>query len=118
MSAATLQSPVYTHAQWVEICMKRFGPNPLRWKFVCPVCQHVASVADWKAAGAPEGAIAFSCVGRFQRVARDAFDGHGAGPCNYAGGGLFHLNPVRVRMANGEIHRVFDWAPSEKGGDQ
>lgn len=118
MSTDTLQAPVYEHAQWIEICTERFGADPMKWKFVCPVCNHVASVADWKAAGAPEGAVAFSCVGRWQRVARDAFDGSGPGPCNYAGGGLFQLNPVHVRMKSGEVHRAFDWAPAEKSGAQ
>ena len=45
--------------------------------------------------------MAFSCVGRNlgvgeeAKVAAAAFKGKG-GPCNYAGGGLFGLNPVEV----------------------
>lgn len=50
-----------THAEG----QRRFGTDPLEWQFVCPSCGHVASVKDWKTAGAPEGAVAFSCVGRY-----------------------------------------------------
>jgi hypothetical protein len=32
------------------------------------------------------------------------------GPCTYAGGGLFGLNPVEVVMPDGRSNRVFDFA--------
>jgi len=38
---------------------------------------------------------AFSCIGRLETPATDAFSGK-KGPCNYAGGGLFQLNPIYV----------------------
>lgn len=107
------QPPVYTEAQWKEITTKRFGEDPLQWKFICPVCKYVASVAEWKEAGAPEGAVGFSCVGRWKKLKRDAFDGSGPGPCNYAGGGLFQLNPIYVERPDGKVIRVFDWAPAD-----
>ncbi len=73
---------------------RRFGSDVMGWKFKCPVCGHVASVADYKNAGAPDGAVGFSCIGRYVGAKREAFGGTGPGPCNYAGGGLFKLNPV------------------------
>lgn len=85
-----------THAEWLAEAERRFGADQEGWRFVCPVCKHVTSVADWREAGATEGAIAFSCVGRWLPRARKAFEGQGPGPCNYAGGGLFPLNPVDV----------------------
>lgn len=77
-----------------------FGADRMAWRFVCPSCGHVASVADWKAAGAPAEAAAFSCVGRWVG-GNEAFGGPGTGPCNYAGGGLIGLNPVRVERGVG-----------------
>lgn len=68
--------------------------TPMNWKFRCPSCGHVASVQDWKNAGAPENAAAFSCVGRWLQERKEAFTKNG--PCNYAGGGLFRLNPVKL----------------------
>lgn len=98
-----------TAAEWQAEAVRRFGKDASAWRFVCPVCKHVASVADWEAAGAPEGAIAFACVGRWRQGARDAFGGKGPGPCNYTGGGLFGLNPVTVVDGNSE-HRMFAFA--------
>lgn len=75
---------------------ERFGPDPMNWRFVCPVCGHVASTKDYKDAGAPESAVAFSCVGRWIPGSKDAFETSGHGPCTYAGAGLIRLNPVSV----------------------
>jgi hypothetical protein len=110
-----------THADWVAEAERLFGDDAMKWRFVCPVCNHVATVQDWKNAGAPEGAVAFSCVGRYAGLKRDAFGlnpqkvargelppAEGPGPCNYTGGGLFALNPVKV-MHGGEVHTVFDF---------
>ena len=97
---------------WREEAERRFGPDEMKWRFVCPVCGHVASVQDWKDAGARSNAVAFSCVGRWAGAKRDAFgnarDGE-PGPCNYAGGGFFALNPVTVHTGD-TSHRVFAFA--------
>lgn len=105
--------------EWEEWCKEataRFGPDPKGWRFVCPVCGHVASIAEWDARDGSDGA-AFSCIGRWMPSSREAF-GQGPGPCNYAGGGLVRLNPVTVvgRRENGSVefeHRVFEFAPLE-----
>lgn len=102
----------YTYEEWVAEAIRRFGKDTMAWKFVCPSCGHVASVQDWKGAGAEDGAVAYSCVGRFLAIpVKDAFSKSG-GPCNYAGGGLFRLNPVTVLMKDGGEHHVFDFATS------
>lgn len=79
---------------WHTEGVRRFGTDELLWRFVCPACGHVASVA-------------FSCVGRFLKGSREAFGGKGPGPCNYSGGGLFGLNPVSIK---GRVNRVFAFA--------
>lgn len=93
-----------TEAEWRADGLRRFGPNLLDWQFVCPSCGHVQTAREYQAAGAPESAIGFSCVGRWMPRAqtRDAFASPAEkkrlpdGPCDYAGGGLFRLNPVLV----------------------
>lgn len=95
-----------THEEWAAEAKKRFGDNPMKWKFVCPSCGHVAAVEDWKKAGAPSNAAAFSCVGRWT----GGGDMGVTKPCNYAGGGLFRLNPVHVKMPDGSEHRAFAFA--------
>ena len=101
---------VMTENAWRETGEKIYGKDMMRWKFKCPVCGFVQSAEDYKKAGAPESAIAFSCVGRWISGSRQAFDNTGgAGPCTYAGGGLLRLNPIKV---NG--HECFDFADAEK----
>lgn len=111
-----------THAEWMAEAKRRFGDDPMNWQFVCPSCGHVASVKDWKDAGAPEGAVAFSCVGRYTgdgKAAEDKAFKHGGGPCNYTGGGLFRLNPVGVVFEDGgEPRQTFafaDTTPNDEG---
>jgi len=102
-----------THEAWLKEAADHFGADPMGWKFVCPSCGHVASVADWRAAGATEGEVAFSCVGRHLPNAKNI--GERPGPCNYAGGGLFKLNPVTVSLPNGHESDFFEFAPAEGG---
>ena len=90
-----------TKKEWEAEGERRFGDNKLEWKFKCPACGHVISVLDYKKAGAPSGAIAFSCIGRYLKgQPREAFGEKEKGPCNYAGGGLVGLNPVEVDGEN------------------
>lgn len=100
-----------TKSQWHAEGLRRFGPDQMTWAFVCPVCHHRQTVADYQKAGAPEGHIAFSCVGRATPGARDAFGGSGPGPCNYAGGGLFAVNPVHITDDDGKpLGTFFEFA--------
>ena len=89
-------------AQWRAKAESLFGPNKLRWRFVCPSCGFVATVSDWQSVGAPEGAVGFTCIGAFRKSPEDivlavqhTFQNRG-GPCNYTGGGLDKLNPMMV----------------------
>jgi hypothetical protein len=102
-----------TYKEWAAEGEKRFGPDKRKWRFTCPSCSHVASVEDWLKAKAPEGAVAFSCVGRQTKASdKNSFKNKG-GPCTYAGGGLFRLNPIIVvgDMNGGETeHQLFAFA--------
>lgn len=102
----------YTQSEWIAEGRRRFGDDQMQWRFVCPICKHVACVQDWKDASASEGEVAFSCVGRHIEGAREAF-GNGRrtdGPCNYAGGGLFRMNPVEVLRDDGKSSFMFAFA--------
>ena len=85
-----------TKEEFTKEAIKRFGPDPMNWKFKCPSCGYVASVQDYKDAGAHSGNAGFSCIGRYlPGHCQDAFT-KGPGPCNYAGGGLIGINPVEI----------------------
>lgn len=106
----------YPHKEWLAEAERRYGPDAVSWKFICPVCKHITSGQDWKDAGAPITAVAFSCVGRYLENPQIAFPEKGRatkGPCNYTGGGLFQLNPVTIVMDDGTEHSAFDFAPEE-----
>lgn len=98
-----------TLEEWHAKGVSLFGEDEWKWKFKCPACKHVASVKDYLDAGAPENAVAFSCVGRWLHEKSDAFSNK-PGPCNYAGGGLIGLNPVEIE---GRTGRLFDFAEPE-----
>ncbi len=102
------------YANWLVEGERRFGPDQMNWRFVCPVCGYVQSVADYKAAGAPSTAAGFSCLGRWMEGSREAFGEKGAGPCNYAGGGLFGFNPVAVEFSDGRVIQAFAFASEEE----
>ncbi len=103
------EDKVLTYDEWIAEGTRRFGPDKMGWKFICPSCGYVASVADWRNAGDEKGSMtAFSCIGRLTGSEKQMFDKTG-GPCNYAGGGLFGLNPMKV-MQDGVIHSLFDFA--------
>lgn len=110
MSTPSLPTRYETPADWRAKACELFGSDQMLWRFICPVCSHIAKVADWQVAGAPEGMVAFSCVGRLYPDSKQSFEKSGTGPCTYAGGGLFKLNPVTI-MDDGKPCTVFQFAP-------
>ena len=103
-----------TYTEWRSEGERRFGADHMGWRFRCPSCQAVVTPADYKAAGAPDSAVAFSCVGRWMPEAQARIGESGKGFCNYAGGGLFKLNPVTVTDPEGREHQVFEFAESKQ----
>lgn len=100
-----------TKQEWLAEGTRRFGPDQRDWRFVCPVCGYVVSVRDYEKAGAPIGAVAFSCLGRWLPKCAEAFSGK-PGPCSYAGGGLFRINPQEVEDG-GTTRKIFAFAEAE-----
>ena len=107
----------FTLDEWRKKAAELFGEDHMKWRFVCPVCEYVATVEDWKKAGAPVNSAGFSCVGRWAGVNPETEKGDigpngikGKGPCNYAGGGLFKLNPVTVIDPDGHKMNCFAFA--------
>lgn len=98
-------------SEWYDQAEKRYGKNASAWRFRCPVCKTPQSVNEFPVLREHTDMIAFSCVGRLLPKKRDALSKQkGRGPCNYAGGGLFRLNPIHIRFDDGTIHTAFDFA--------
>jgi hypothetical protein len=99
---------------WLEEGKRRFGEDFMLWKFVCPVCKNVASLADFRAAGAADpNSATQECIGRYRKERAHPF-GQGSDkvtqPCDYAGYGLFRLSPVRVVQSDGRETHSFAFA--------
>ncbi len=96
---------------WEKEGTKRYGKDKMKWKFRCPSCGKIQSTEDYKNAEAPEDAVAYSCVGRWNGSTGVMCKGDELG-CNYAGGGLIQLNPIKVKLSNGRnnYHDIFDFA--------
>jgi len=113
------------HDDWMDEAKRLFGDDATKWRFVCPVCNTVQSIDDYREhtdldMNTIGRVIAFSCIGRW---ARGGCEKRGLGPkdvvsnaddrigCDYAGGGLFRLNPVRVLLDDGTAGDRFAFAP-------
>lgn len=107
----TLPTEYASISEWQKMGERLFfTKNTMDWLFECPSCGFIASGHDWKAVGAPEGQVAFSCVGRHIPGSKNMLEK--PGPCNYAGGGLIGLNPVSVTIAPGNVIRIFQFKPN------
>lgn len=99
----------FSKTAWEREGRRRFGPDPMKWAFVCPSCGIRISLEDYKAAKAPETALGFNCIGRYRKNPQEAFTG-GPGPCNYTSGGLIGISPVEVEI-EGKFRPCFAFAP-------
>lgn len=109
------QIKVVFHKDWIADGTKRFGENRRNWRFVCPLCDYEASAQDWLDLGASQGSIGFACVGRWypdDKPVQGAFGGQKkkGQPCDYTGGGLFALNPIRVVTDDDKVIDCFNFA--------
>ena len=99
-----------THEEWLVEGREKFGTDAKAWRFVCPSCGHPQSISDMISAGMPESMFAFSCVGRALGSEKTLTEKSAGRGCNYAGGGLFKLNPVHVMMDDGSVRETFEWS--------
>jgi hypothetical protein len=108
------QKTKLTFEEWKNRGKEIFGTEDRRlWKFKCPACGFIQSFEDFIKAGATEeetfDMIGFSCVGRVMKE-KGQFLQDKKQPCNYAGGGLFRLNPLTIITSDGLEHSFFDFA--------
>jgi len=92
-----------TYEEWHAEGERRFSPDLMIWRFVCPLCDRVASMQEWNDAGLDEGHVAFSCVSRADKKT----------DCDYAGGGL---NPVVISFHDRADRETFAFADASEGG--
>ena len=97
---------------WEAEGRRRFGNDFMKWRFVCPMCGHIASVEEFKAVGASSPNDAFQCcLGRFTGKGAPK-EGDSSG-CNWTVNGLFKVGGASV-VHNGNEILIFDYAPVSK----
>ena len=103
--------------EWLAEGRELFGRDIMKWKFRCPMCGHVASVQDFKDAGAEDPNDSFQeCIGRYLGAgAPGSPDGNPNG-CNWASYGLFGIPNDKGRLVmaeDGKVLEIFDFAREE-----
>ena len=100
---------------WYEKGLMLFGKDQLSWKFICPACESIISIKDYQDLKAPDGAIAYACIGRFlpKSDSQKAFSKEKrikGKPCDYTTGGVFNISPVEI-----EDQRYFNFYHEKDG---
>ena len=103
-----------SYEEWEKIGTQLYGSDKKEWKFKCPSCGFVQTFNDFLKAGATkedaQGMIGFSCIGRVMEDKGEFLGKKKKGkPCNYAGGGLFRINPLII-VSEGKEQGYFDFA--------
>lgn len=101
--------------EWKAEGEKRFGPDILKWRVKCPMCGHIATVEDFKNAGAksPDDAF-FNCLGRYTGKGTPK-EGDSSG-CNWAAYGLFGIprGGAIVMESEEDGFQIFDFAGEDE----
>jgi hypothetical protein len=97
---------------WKKEGERRFGSDVMKWKFKCPMCGHIASVEDFKVAGAedPANSAYEECIGRYTGKGSPK-EGDASG-CNWAAYGLFGIPKGGTYVFTGPEQgaHIFDFA--------
>ena len=104
--------------EWKAEATRRFGPDMLKWRLRCPMFGHVASVQDFKDAGAKSPSRAYQeCLGRYTGKGTPK-KGDSSG-CNWAAYGLFGIpaeHDIVVVAPDNQVD-VYPFADGEQEAD-
>jgi hypothetical protein len=112
---AARASRTITYAEWKAEGERRFGPDMLTWRFICPGCGNVQSAEDFrpfKDHGATTNSVYGQCLGRFlPRKQTRSWMNDKPRPgvrCDYAAFGLFNICTTHVQPPSD--------VPADQGG--
>lgn len=101
---------------WQEEAKSRFGADPAKWAFKCPICGKVATIGDFLALGKDANLAAQECIGRANGTMKP-FDGSdNSRGCDWAAYGLFGTigRGRLIAFSDGHTCEVFEFANAKK----
>ncbi len=106
--------------EWKAEGERRFGSDIRKWRFVCPMCGHVAAVEEFEAAGAKDPNCAYEeCIGRY--IGKGSPKEADSSGCNWAAYGLFGIPKGGTVVITGKDEdgvekgaHIFSFADAEK----
>lgn len=112
--AAGTAMPAMTVADWRVEARRRFGSDPLSWRFECPRCSHQASCSDFHALGVDPSRAAQECIGRVHQE-QGPLPGK-SGPCTWASDGLLGTlgRGVLLTHEDGRTTEAFAFANTDR----
>jgi len=97
--------PQMPRQQWLDRAVELFGPDPKEWRFRCPACRGVQSIAQVLRDNRSfvmddvKGWIYYSCSGRYTKSG-----------CDWTLGGLMRIHRLEVVEPDGSVVPVFEFA--------
>ena len=107
---------VMTQREWMEEGKRRFGEDFMNWKFQCPMCGHIASIREFRDAGADNPNSAYQeCIGRYTGKGSPQKDDSSG--CNWAAYGFLGIpngkGIIVISDDDGTGPDCFDFAEGE-----
>lgn len=113
-----------TQEELLSEAIERFGKDPMGFKFQCPQCGDIASIAEFQAATGTTGLAGQDCIGRHlgaldraKHASVEAYRKAGGRGCDWAAYGLFRGPWEIVIPAEGDRPEKSIWgfplAPAE-----
>lgn len=115
ITTATKPTPVN---EWLEEGKRLYGPDPLNWKFRCPICGRVYTAKEHQEAGSSGPNSAYQeCIGRYLGAGSFRKENGNANGCNWCAYGLLGTagKGRLVESTDGIVVEVFRFADEEGG---
>ena len=101
---------------WLEEGKRLFGPDPMEWRFVCPICGRTYTAREHQAAGSEGPNSAYQeCIGRYLKAGSFNPRAGNKNGCNWCAFGLFGTagKGRLIEAPDGTIVEVFQYAEQE-----
>lgn len=107
-------------SEWLNEGKRRYGPDPLDWKFMCPICGRVYTAREHQEAGSSGPNSAYQeCIGRYLGAGSYSKGKGNTNGCNWCAYGLFGTagKGRLIEDQDGSVVEVFCFADEEGGSD-